>query len=90
VIKTSVERVSQFYDTRQVRFSQSNLQKGPVLPIKNISKNFYAEQGYKHFFFKFEPVFTMPILENFRTAGLSLLVLKNWVLLFLTYKFIYF
>jgi hypothetical protein len=34
LVKASVGRVSQFYDTHRVWFSQSNLQKGPVLPPK--------------------------------------------------------
>jgi hypothetical protein len=50
LVTSSVGQVSQLYDTRQVRFSQSSSQKGPVLPKKN-SKFFYAEQGYQHLFF---------------------------------------
>jgi hypothetical protein len=36
--KNQCWRVSEFYDTRQVQFSQSNLQKGPLLPIEKNSK----------------------------------------------------
>jgi len=52
LVTASVGRVSQFYDTRPIQFSQSNLQKGPVLPQKKFLK-FYAGQGYQHFFLKF-------------------------------------
>jgi hypothetical protein len=36
--QTSVGRVSQFHDTLWVQFSQSNLQKGPVLPSPYVFK----------------------------------------------------
>ncbi len=52
-IFTSVGRVSQFYDTHWVRFSQSNLQKGSVFPqniyIYIYILFFYAQQVYQHF-----------------------------------------
>jgi hypothetical protein len=46
VIPTSVGWVSQFYDTRWVQFSQSNLQKGLVLFKRKFKIFFTREQGY--------------------------------------------
>ncbi len=51
--KTNVGWVSQIYDILWVWFSQSNLQKGPVLPPKTL-QNFYTKQGYQHFFQKID------------------------------------
>jgi hypothetical protein len=48
-VSSSVGWVSQFYDTCRVRFSQSNLQKGLVLPKLFFLKKIYVRQGYQHF-----------------------------------------
>jgi hypothetical protein len=44
-LQTSVGQVSQLYDTCWVRFSQSNLQKGSILPQIKISKIFMLGKG---------------------------------------------
>jgi hypothetical protein len=54
LICTSVGWVSQFYDTCQVQFSQSNLQKGPIFPPPNkISKISMPGKGINIFLKKF-------------------------------------
>jgi hypothetical protein len=47
MVYTNVGWVSQFYDAHYVWFSQSDLQKGPILP-KN-KKNSYIGQRYQRF-----------------------------------------
>jgi len=44
-VSSSVGWVSQFYDTCRVRFSQSNLQKGLVLPKLFLKKKFMLDKG---------------------------------------------
>ncbi len=57
------------YGTRRIRFSPKN----KILHWVEVST---------FDFFNFEPVLTMPVLRNLRTAGSPLLVLTNQVLLF--------
>jgi hypothetical protein len=49
---TSVGRVSQFYDTHQVRFLQSNLRKSPVPPKEFFGEIFTLDKGINIFYKK--------------------------------------
>jgi hypothetical protein len=77
-VLTSVGQVSRFYDTHQVQFSQSNLQKGLVLP-----KKILCWARVSTFFLKIKSVLTMLVLRNLRTGSYPLLVFTNRVLFYI-------
>ncbi len=60
-------------------FSQSNLQKGLVLPKKTFK--IFLRQTRVSTLKKIQLVFTMLILKNLKITNYALLVLTNWVLL---------
>jgi hypothetical protein len=84
MVYTSVGWVSQFYDTHGVWFSQSDLQKGLIIPKKIL--RFLHRARVSTFLKKSNKlVLTMAVLINLKTTGYPLLVLINWILFYVFY-----